>query len=314
LATDVAIQLRNISKRFDPIQSLSHLSMQVRCGEIFGLLGPNGAGKTTTVRTILGLVRPDDGEASVFGLNPFTHAREVRQQIGVLLENDGLYDRLSAWDNLDFHGRIWHLPSRVRQERMESLLGPLGLWERRNDQVATWSKGVRQKLAIARALLPKPRALLLDEPFSGLDPIAAVEIREKISSLALGHGVTVFLTSHDLFQVEKLCTRIAIMRSGEIIADGSPSNLQRDFMEIIELRVLGVGITPELMAALQQQGLVGSFSMGPNSATVICKPEMRQRIIAELVRNGVAIEELVRVKRSLEDSFLSVIKGACDER
>lgn len=181
---EVAIQLQNVSKRFDRIQSLSHVSIQVRSGEIFAVLGPNGAGKTTTLRTILGLLRPDEGQALVFGLNPWADAREVRLQLGVLLENDGLYDRLSAWDNLDFHARIWHLPARVRQERMESLLRPLELWERRNEQVATWSKGMRQKLAIARALLPKRSQTNWITPFL---------YRSRMASLTVLSGILIRL-------------------------------------------------------------------------------------------------------------------------
>ena len=174
-----AIELSHVSKRFGATQRLDGLDLTVAQGAVFGFLGPNGAGKTTTLRTLLGLVRPDAGQVRVLGLDPARDAPKIRASVGVLLESDGLYDRLSAFDNLDYHARIHHLEKAARAARIDELLGAFGLSDRRRDAVITWSKGMRQKLAIARAMLHRPRLLLVDEPFSGLDPGASVELRER---------------------------------------------------------------------------------------------------------------------------------------
>jgi ABC-2 type transport system ATP-binding protein len=216
----LAISATKVRKRFGSIASLDGLDLAVPEGSVFGFLGPNGAGKTTTLRALLGLVRADSGQMSVLGMDPAVQAQEIRRQVGVLLEGDGLYDRLSAWRNLDYHGRIHHLPRPDRHARIREMLERMRLWDRRDQMVVTWSKGMRQRLAIARALLHRPRLLLLDEPFSGLDPEAAVELRAQIVSLASEQGMTVFLTTHDLAHVEKACQEVAVLVAGKVLRWG----------------------------------------------------------------------------------------------
>jgi ABC-2 type transport system ATP-binding protein len=225
-STSHAIELRDVSKRFGAVTSLDRLSLEVKRGAVFGYLGMNGAGKTTTIRVLLGLVRPDTGEVRVLGMDPSVDAPRIRANVGVLLESDGLYDRLTASQNLDFYARVFHLDGAARTKRVEELLRTSNLWDRRSDRVVTFSKGMRQKLAIARTLLQRPPLLLLDEPFTGLDPVAASELRTSIGDLAREEGATVLLTTHDLAHVEKVCDTIAVLRAGQLVASGPSSELR----------------------------------------------------------------------------------------
>jgi ABC-2 type transport system ATP-binding protein len=305
-----AIELRDVSKRFGAVKSLDGLSLAIEPGCVFGYLGPNGAGKTTTLRVLLGLVRPDAGEVRVLGLDPRAQGHEVRTALGVLLENDGLYDRLTAWQNLEFHARIRHIDGVERGKRLEEMLRACGLWERRADRVATFSKGMRQKLAVARALVHRPRLVLLDEPFTGLDPVAAADLRANIVSLAREHGITVLLTTHDLAHVEKSCDRVAVLRAGRVVAAGTIEELRSGGRDE-EVGVGGAGLTEAVLAELKQAGTVLTYALDPSRsppwARVTCDKSGRARLGTELVRRGVALEELTTLRASLEETFLALV-------
>jgi len=308
-APEPAIELADVSLQFGQLRALHRLTLEVPRGIVFGFLGPNGAGKTSTLRVLLGLVRTSAGATRVPGLDPIADAPRVRAQVGVLLENDGLYDRLTALANLDYHARIHHLPAPARAARIEQVLRACGLWDRRRDRVAIWSKGMRQKLAVARALLHRPPLVLLDEPFTGLDPVAAVELRDSIAALSRELGTTVFLTTHDLGHVEKVCASVAVLKDGSVIALGSPDELAaRGSRDEVEIR--GAGLTTELLAALQRDGVIATFSLTGASARVTCARLSRPQLGAELVRRGVEIEELRTVRASLEDAFLHLMERA----
>ena len=194
-----------------------------RAGVSLASSGSNGAGKTTTLRCLLGLLTPDSGSMAVLGLDPVADGQAVREQVGVLLAEDGLYDRLSPYENLAYFGRIWRLPPtrlRGRIEEVLALLRPVG-----SAPGCLWRPGPRAcggSWPSAGLLLHRPRLLLLDEPFSGLDPAAAVELRERVTRLAEAEGMTVLLTTHDLRHVERCCTAVAIIKAGRVIASGSP--------------------------------------------------------------------------------------------
>ena len=184
------------------------------------MLGPNGAGKTTSVGMMLGLVAPDEGAVTVLGHNPCSKGREVRQMCGALLESDGLYERMSAYHNLDYYGRIYGLPPCERRVRIRAVLEPEGLWERRGELVMRWSRGMRRRLAVARAMLHRPRVLLLDEPFAGLDPSAAIALGKRLAEVASNEGTTVVIASHDLVHVEKIARRVGVFVGGAVVAEG----------------------------------------------------------------------------------------------
>ena len=178
-----AIITENLTRDFKSVLTVDHLNLQVPTGQVFGFLGPNGAGKTTTIHLLLGLLAPTAGTAKVLGHDVKNAGGKIRQQTGVLLEHTGLYERLTAEDNLDFYGRIWGQSAPERQARSQELLSQLGLWERRKEVVGKWSKGMKQKLAVARAIFHLPALIFMDEPTSGLDPVSASQLHHDLTDL-----------------------------------------------------------------------------------------------------------------------------------
>jgi ABC-2 type transport system ATP-binding protein len=302
-----AIEIENVSKCFGKTRSLDSLTLSVERGTLFGFLGPNGAGKTTTLRTIIGLLRPDSGSLRVLGCDPGIDGDTVRARTGALFENDGLYDRLSAEENLQYHARIRGLPDRERRERIRELLAEFDLQSRRREPVARWSRGMRQKLAIARALLHRPELLLLDDPFAGLDPAAAVELREMLIALVASDGTSLFITSHDLAHIEKACTRVAVIRAGRVVATGAPAELAGSSSDI-EVEITGAGLSDEVLSAVKREGLLVSYTMDNGQARVTCTTETRARLATELVQRGVVVEEVRNRRSSLEEAFLSLMQ------
>ena len=307
--TVAAIEMRHLSKRFPSGHGLVDVSLTVTRGAVFGYLGPNGAGKTTTLRTLLGLLRPDVGEARVLGLNPMTHGQQVRAQVGVLLAYDGLYERLSALRNLTYYGRIYHVDPAVLERRQRELLETFGLWSRRHERVVTWSTGMRKKLAIARALLSSPRLLLLDEPFAGLDPEAAVDLRHLIVRLVRDHDLTVMMTTHELAHVEKVCTDVAVLDHGRLLAYGTPAQIRHHHIAL-EVHVSSTGLTYEILAKMQQDGLLTAFRLDGSIARLHCDALTRERLGHEFACRGIYLEELYDVRHSLEEAFLSILAHA----
>jgi ABC-2 type transport system ATP-binding protein len=200
--TRPAIETANLSRDFNAVRAVDRLTLEVRAGSIFGFLGPNGAGKTTMIRLLLGLIEPSEGEGKVLGFDIRQHGNDIRRRTGALFEHTGLYERLSAYDNLDYFGRIWRMPETSRRNRVESLMRHFGLWERRAEVVGSWDRGMQQKLAIARTLLHQPPLVFLDEPTAGLDPVAATALRKELAELSRSEGVTIFLTTHNLAEAE----------------------------------------------------------------------------------------------------------------
>ncbi|MBU0754061.1 MAG: ABC transporter ATP-binding protein, partial [Planctomycetes bacterium] len=223
----LAIRTENLGRAFDKVRAVDALDLEVPAGIVFGFLGPNGAGKTTTIRLLLGLLDPSEGRAEVLGYDTHRASPAIRQRTGALLEHSGLYERLSAEDNLDFYGRVWHISRVPRQERIRELLTHLDLWDRRKEMARTWSRGMKQKLAVARALLHRPDLVFLDEPTAGLDPVASKALRDDLAGLVAREGITVFLTTHNLNEAEKLCNRIGVINQGKLIALGHPDELRK---------------------------------------------------------------------------------------
>lgn len=200
--TQEAIRLEQLTRDFKTGRAVDGLTLTVPAGTIFGFLGPNGAGKTTTIRLLLGLLEPTSGYASVLGHDTRHAASAIRAQTGALLEHTGIYEQLTAAENLEFYGRVFGLDSAERRTRIRELLALIGLWERRDERAGEWSRGMRQKLALARALLHRPALVLLDEPTAGLDVIAANEVRDELARLAAREGSTIFLTTHNMREAE----------------------------------------------------------------------------------------------------------------
>ena len=304
---DLAVDLQRVSKRFTSTVALEDLTLSIARGSVFGVLGANGAGKTTMIRILLGLISADAGRARVLGLDPASAAQAVRRRVGVLLEHDGLYERMSALRNLELFAAIHHLGRAERQARIESLLRTFGLWERRTERPAMWSTGMRKKLAIARSLLHRPALLLLDEPFAGLDPAAAVDLRELISSYAKEQGLTVIMTTHDLAHAERGCDRVVVIEAGRVLAEGTPDMLGTT-SGLTEAEIVGDGLTLALLAAMQGEQLLSTYRLEGRTATVSCSAANFPRLGTELVRRGVQLEQLRKTGRSLEDAVLALMR------
>jgi ABC-2 type transport system ATP-binding protein len=305
-----AIRTHALGRRFGSITAVEDLNLVVPRGTIFGFLGPNGSGKTTTIRMLLGLLEPTSGGAEVLGLNVATQAAEIRERAGALLERDGLYERLSAYDNLEFYARIWHLPRPARRARIRELLVHLDLWERRDDQVATWSRGMRQKLAVARAMLHHPRLIILDEPTAGLDPVAAAALRADIASLVAREGTTVFLNTHNLGEAEKLCDLVGVIRYGKLLAVDSPDGL-RALRASTQIRVIGRAFGPRVVEALRARAEVWEAAAHADHLTLTVAPDAEVGpLVSLMVGQGVQVEEVRRGESSLESVFLKLMAEA----
>ncbi len=301
-----AIVIKELSKSFDAVQAVDKLSVEIRAGEIFGLLGPNGAGKTTTIRMLGALIAPTGGTAWVAGYQIGKENQEIRQNVGILTETPGMYDQLSAERNLSFFAEMYDvkdIPSRV-----ERYLRMLGLWERRFEPVATFSKGMRQKLAIARALLHEPKILFLDEPTSGLDPEAARLVRQFIAELRES-GRTIVLCTHNLDEADRLCDRIAVFK-GSLLALDTPMALRRKLFgrtvvfHLSEMR-------PKFIQTVEQFDFVQSAEVFENKLVIgLDDPEQHNpEVVRALVGAGANLQFVGEVRQRLEDVYLKLVKA-----
>lgn len=305
--TETAIRVENLSRHFGSIKAVDGLSLEVPVGIVFGFLGPNGAGKTTTIRLLLGLLEPTDGRAEVLGFDTRRQPELVRTYTGALLEHSGLYEQLSAEDNLEFYGRASNMPAEERKARIKELLTQMEVWERRKERVGKWSRGMQQKLALARALLHRPPLVLLDEPTAGLDVMAAVAVRKQLADMAAREGVTVFLTTHNMTEAEKLCTQVAVIREGKLVAMGHPDEL-RARAGTPRVEIIGDGFNESALQQLRARPEVRSVQVYDGRWAIDLQGEADAApLISLVVGTGVQIEEVRRGKASLEDVFLTLM-------
>jgi ABC-2 type transport system ATP-binding protein len=302
-----AIQTNQLTRSFGALKAVDRLTMEVRRGTVFGFLGPNGSGKTTTIRLLLGLLDADTGGAQVLGFDIREQPDEVRARSGALLEHHGLYERMSAADNLDYYGRIWHMSKTERESRIHELLDPLELYDRRHEPIGRWSRGMKQKLAVARTLMHHPELVFLDEPTAGLDPVASAALREDLEMLAEQEGVTIFLTTHNLAEAEKLCNQVGVITHGQLLALGSPADL-RSNAAAPRLYVSGQGISSQVLESLRGNTLVSNLQQH-NGQVIMDLSDMARshEIVSQLIEAGVQIDEVRKEKADLEDVFLRLV-------
>ena len=304
---DLALSATGLGRRFDDRWAVRGVDLAVRRGEVLGLLGPNGAGKTTTVRMLTALIRPTEGTATVEGFDVREAPDEVRARVGILTETPGLYDKLPAIANLDFFGRLYSLDPGVRTERIERYLRMFGLWERRDDIAGNFSKGMKQKLAIARALLHDPSVVFLDEPTAALDPEAAFIVREAIETLQRA-GRTIVLATHNLDEADRLCDRIAFVRGGLVRVD-SPAAL-RGALGTHGLTVrLGAPASGDQVAAVRAVGgVTGADPVDGVLRIGAADPEsIAPEVVRALVASGADVVELRPDTTSLERIYFEVM-------
>ncbi len=301
----MSIQTENLTKKFNGVTAVDRLTLTIDEGEVFGFLGPNGAGKTTTVRLLTSLIAPTSGRATVLGYEVGRDDQDIRRHVGLLTETPGLYDRLSAWKNLTIYGRLYEVPDVPGQ--VEKYLRLLGLWKRRNDPAGTFSKGMKQKLAIARTLLHEPRLLFLDEPTAALDPEAAKLVRDFIVEVK-GQGRTIFLTTHNLEEADKLCDRIAIFKTQLKVVD-SVAGLRGQLYGRQVVFHLAEPAAPHV-SILQTRPYVQRVEANDNKLVVaVDDPERHNpEMIRRLVAAGVNIQFVGELRHTLEDIYLQLVQ------
>jgi ABC-2 type transport system ATP-binding protein len=250
------IRIDGLSKKFGDFTAVDNISLDVHAGEIFAFLGPNGAGKTTTIKMLTTLLEPTGGTLEIDGLDPRKHPSEVRKRFGIVFQDPSLDGDMTAYENMELHGIFYHVPRKIRISRTEQLLRLFELWERRNDQVKTFSGGMKRRLEIARGLLHTPKILFLDEPTLGLDPQTRNQLWAHVKHLNQTEGVTVFLTTHYMDEADRVAQRIAIMDHGKIVALGSADDLKlrtgTTSLEEAFLALTGSTIRDEAASSTQQ--------------------------------------------------------------
>ncbi len=296
-------------RKVEWVEAVKGISFRVKRGELFGLLGPNGAGKTTTIKMLTTLLEPSGGTARVLGLDVRREAREIRRRINLVAEGERtLYWRLSAYENLKYFARIYYVPKNEEKERIERPLKLVGLWERRNDLVMNFSRGMKQRLAIAKALINDPEVLFLDEPTLGLDVQSAIFVREFIRRLVDEEGKTVLLTTHYMAEAERLCDRIAIIDGGKIIALDTPEGLKRLVREEETVEIRAKDVEPEKIASPPFKMAV--VERNPETGVVRLRAQVDEeelpRLVEWLVRKGVKVLSVERKEPTLEDVFIKL--------
>ena len=308
----LSIQASGLQKTFSSITAVDGLSFEVEEGEVFGLLGSNGAGKTTTIRILACLLSPTGGTAKVCGFTVNDQPSKVRERVGILTENPSLYERLTAFENMDFFAKAYGVSTQVeRNQRIHQVLDFFGLWDRRADKVAYFSKGMKQKLAIARTLVHNPPVLLLDEPTAGLDPKSAKEVRDMITRLGRDEGRAILLCTHRMEDAEKLCDDAVIVNKGRSVAYGSPDLLRQKTSVSPVLEVILKKADARVVESVRRS--ISSEAVGIDGLKLLVTVDDAESAAPEIVRTIVEAGGLVlsvrTIKPTLEETYLRLIEA-----
>jgi ABC-2 type transport system ATP-binding protein len=299
-------------RRRTDVEALRGISFEVERGELFGLLGPNGAGKTTTIKILTTLLLPTAGSARVLGFDPAREPGKVRPRIGHVFGGDrGMYDRLSALDNLRYFADLYRVPVREKRTRIAELLELVGLTGRERERVETYSRGMRQRLHIARGLLHDPEILFLDEPTIGLDPLGAREVRETVAALRT-QGKTILLTTHYMYEADELCQRIAVIAEGKLAAAGTPQELKARVRDRTVVEVETFGVDEAVLERLRLLEGVASVATETREQAVVVLVQSRsgselvQRLLREL--DGTSVGRVITREPTLEDAYVDLVQ------
>ena len=307
------IETEGLTKYYESLVAVDHLTFKVKEGEVFGLLGPNGAGKTTTIRILACLISPSEGSAKVSGYKIDKDPLAVRQTVGILTENPSLYERLTAQENMDFFAEAYNLSEpQEKAKRIRELLEFFDLWERRNDKVATFSKGMKQKLAIARALVHNPPILFLDEPTAGLDPESAKEVRDLMKILSLREKHTILLCTHHLEDAERLCSRVMIINKGKSVVVGTPDELRNRIARKPSVQIDLKKVDPKIIEAARRVSHVEQVDVDESASSLRIvlddANESTPAVVKSIVDAGGLVIGVHVLRPSLEEAYLKLIK------
>ena len=304
------ITINQLTRRFKETMAVNNLSLEVRAGEIFGFLGHNGAGKTTTVRLLNGVIEPTSGSMRVLGLDPQVDGPALRARTGVLTETPSMDERLTAWDNLSIYADLYGVPRSEVRKRINDLLDEFDLADRAKEKVGGYSKGMKQRLALARALLHKPELLFLDEATSGLDPIAAHHVNELIERMARGENRTVFMCTHNLVEAQKLCDRVAVLEHGRLVALGTPAELTRQYVRRLDVEIeVDEAQIPATLGVLRSlPELVLGEPAQPNGALAVTidRRESIPEVLACLVQSHIRVYRISPQEANLEQVYFTL--------
>jgi ABC-2 type transport system ATP-binding protein len=308
-----SVTAEGLTRKFNSFTAVDHLNLKIEEGEVFGLLGPNGAGKTTTIRMLACLITATEGSATVAGYNIRVEPLKVRQSVGILTENPSLYERLTAYENMDFFAEAYGLNQPAeRHSRIKQLLEFFDLWDRKNDKVATFSKGMKQKLAIVRATVHNPPILFLDEPTAGLDPESAKEIRELMASLSQHEKRTILLCTHHLEDAEKLCSRVTIMNKGKTVVVGTPEELRDKISGQPTVRIVLRMVSKKIINAVEGNSQAKKVTANSSDSSLMVTVDDAKAATPELVRSIVNADGMILsvnvLRPSLEEAYLKLIK------
>lgn len=307
---NAVITIDQLTRCFKETTAVDQLSLEIYEGEIFGFLGHNGAGKTTTVRLLNGVIEPTSGSIRVLGLDPQIDGPALRARTGVLTETPSMDERLTAWDNLSIYAELYGVPRAEVRQRIDELLAEFDLADRAHERVGGYSKGMKQRLALARALQHKPELLFLDEPTSGLDPLAAHHVNELIERLARREGCTVFLCTHNLVEAQRLCDRVAVLEHGRLVAIGTPAELSRQYLRRLDVEIdVAENQVPAALGVLKSlPELVPGEPVQSNGSLLVTinQHESIPKVLASLVKNHVQVYRLSPLEANLEQVYFTL--------
>jgi len=305
------IETNKLQRLFDGHAAVDEITFHVKQGEVFGLLGPNGAGKTTTVRLLNGILHPSSGTARVFGFDTAIQGEAIRRKTGVLTETPALYERLSARENLEFFGTLQEISAPQLSSRMDEILNFFDLASREKDKVETFSKGMKQRLALARALIHKPPLLFLDEPTSGLDPEAAQQVNDLIASLAAQNGQTVVLATHNLMDAQRLCDRVAIMSKSKILALGSLNELSGKLWPVkwVDVKLYKSSTNDVSEKLKNHRGVIQVLAENEAMSIQVKNDSVIPDVVRFLVEQGELISKVNPIDYTLEDIYFALQAG-----
>jgi ABC-2 type transport system ATP-binding protein len=302
------ITVENLTKKFGDVSAVEGLTFQVKEGEVFGFLGPNGAGKTTTIRILCCLISKTSGEAKIadYDVSNAKDSLQIRKMIGLVPDNVGLYSDLTAFENLDFYGKMYEFPEGRRRENIERFLKMLELWDKKDVRVGSFSKGMKQKLALVRALIHEPKILFMDEPTANLDPESSKTVRDFIIQLK-NEGRTIFLNTHNLDEAQRICERIAIVKT-KLLTIGSPESL-RESLKGPRTEIQLVDVTKSMVDALKKLIPNKIEVSGSKLIVSVTDPDKENPgIIAAVASAGGRVKEVTNLVPTLEDVYLQIMK------
>ena len=303
------IEVKNLTKQFGEVTAVDSLTFHVAKGEVFGLLGPNGAGKTTTIRMLCCLISKTSGEAQIAGypIGSSADSLAIRKMIGLVTDNIGLYEELTAYENLDYYGKLYECPQAQRKERIEYYLKMMDLWEKRDQDISDYSKGMKQKIAIARALIHDPELLFLDEPTANLDPESARVVRDIILKLKKD-GKTIFINTHNLDEAQRICDRIGILKT-KLLAVNTPEQLETSTWGTSKTVFQVEQVNDQILAAVRKLN-PKELGVEDNKIILVLADPLKQNpdVVQQIVSAGGRIQYITQLNPSLEETYIKVIQ------